>query len=182
MISLGALSFFTPLAFAGFIILPLVWWIVRLTPPRPHRVRFPAIRLLAQVTTRHRSSRSFPWWLLVLRLVMVAMLVTGAATPVYNPSSAMQSNGPLVIIVNDGWAAAPDWKARISYLEYLVGQADRQRRGIILLTTATTATPQIPGIQTPAEALETIRGLRPKPWQTDISRALEALSDPALAL
>lgn len=182
MISLGALSFFTPLAFAGFLVLPLVWWVVRLTPPRPRRVRFPAIRLLAQVTSTHQSSHSYPWWLLILRLVMTAMLITGAAAPVYNPQSGMQSTGPIVIIVDDGWASAVNWKARVGYLEDLVVQAERQARGIILLTTATPAAPRILGIQTPAEALESIRALRPKPWQTDRSKILQTLEDPALAL
>jgi len=182
MISLGALSFFTPMAFAGLLVLPLVWWVVRLTPPRPRRVRFPAIRLLAQVSSSHQTSHSYPWWLLILRLVMVAMLITGAATPVYNPQSAMPSNGPMVVIVDDGWASAADWKARVGYLEDLVAQADRQDRGIILLTTATPVAPRIPGIQTPAEVLESIRALRPKPWQTDRSQILQALADPALAL
>nr|MBC8242660.1 BatA domain-containing protein [Alphaproteobacteria bacterium] len=182
MTSLGALSFFTPWAFAGFAVLPLVWWIVRLTPPRPRRVRFPAIRLLAQVTTGQQTSQSYPWWLLVLRLVMVALLITGAATPVFNPGSSVQASGPLVVVVDDGWASATHWQSRVDYLEDLVTQADRQGRGIVLLTTALPTAPVTPSMQSPAEARDSIQALRPKPWQTDRLQIERALSDPALAL
>ena len=42
----GSLSFLSPwllLALAG---LPVLWWLLRLTPPAPRRQSFPAIRLL----------------------------------------------------------------------------------------------------------------------------------------
>ena len=182
MVSMGALSFFTPWAFAGFVVLPVVWWIVRLTPPRPRRVRFPAIRLLAQMTTGQQSSQSYPWWLLVLRLFMVALLITGAATPIYNPQASIQSTGPIVVIVDDGWAAANDWQARVSYMEDLVTQADRQGRGVVLLSTALPLTPVTPGVQSPAEARDTLQALQPKPWQTDRAQIPGVLSDPALGL
>lgn len=182
MVSLGAMSFFTPWAFAGFLILPVVWWIVRLTPPRPQRIRFPPIRLLAQVTPGHQSSQSYPWWLLALRLLMVALFITGAATPIYSPRSSIVASGPLVIVVDDGWAAATGWQARIGYMEDLITQADRQGRGVVVVNTATPLTPVTPGVQSPAEARSAIQAMRPKPWQTDRAQIPAALSDPALAL
>jgi len=182
MVSLGALSFFTPWALAGFLVLPVVWWIVRLTPPRPRRTRFPAIRLLSKIDSSHQSSKSYPWWLLVLRLLTVSALIVAAAGPVFNPQSPVQATGPLVLIVDDGWAAANDWQARIDYLENLNIQAERQGRGVILIPTAHPITPIVPGVLTPAEARESIRALRPKPWQTDRSQIMRVLSNPTLAL
>lgn len=182
MFSIGSLSFFTPWAFAGFLILPAVWWIVRLTPPRPRRTRFPAIRLLAQVANNHHSSESYPWWLLVLRLLMVCTLIVGAATPVHNPQSVIQASGPVVLIVDNDWASALHWQQRIDYLEGLSSQAERQGRGIILISTATSVVPQSVSVLTPAEAREEIQALQPKPWQTDYRRVSDVFSNPDLAL
>ena len=43
---LGALSFTTPLALAALLLLPVIWWLLRFTPPEPQTVRFPPLRLL----------------------------------------------------------------------------------------------------------------------------------------
>ncbi|HEY2110196.1 MAG TPA: BatA domain-containing protein, partial [Dongiaceae bacterium] len=43
---LGSLSFISPWLLVGLAALPLLWWLLRLTPPTPRRVSFPAIRLL----------------------------------------------------------------------------------------------------------------------------------------
>ena len=182
MLNVATLSFLTPWAFVGLLALPLVWWLLHLIPPRPHRVRFPAIQLLMRVTSGHRSSQSYPWWLLVLRLLIVALFVGGAATPVFNPQPTNRTSGPLVIIVDDGWAAAPDWQARTDYMVDLVGRAERHGRGVIVVPTALPVAPLVPSILTPTEARKLAQGLRPKPWQTDRHQILRTLSDPALGL
>lgn len=182
MLSFGSLSFFTPWAFAGLLVLPVVWWIVRLTPPRPNRVRFPAIRLLSRVSSTQQSSQSYPWWLLVLRLFTVGVLIVGAASPVINPQPTISATGPIVVIVDDGWASAPHWQARVGYVEDLTVQADRQGRGMILLTTADNVAPQTVSVMSPSEVRDALQALKPKPWQTDRGQVVRVLSSPDLGL
>ena len=42
MFALGALSFIAPIALFGLIALPVIYWLLRVIPPAPRRVRFPA--------------------------------------------------------------------------------------------------------------------------------------------
>ncbi|MBT3559233.1 MAG: DUF4159 domain-containing protein [Rhodospirillales bacterium] len=167
MLSLGAFSLFTPWALAGFALLPVVWWLIRLTPTRPQRVRFPAIRLLAMVDQTSASPHTSPWWLIVLRLTMISLLLLAAARPIHNPESRLQDTGPLLLVIDDGWAAAKDWHVRIQQAESLIFQAERQNRNVMVLTTAPTLAQLPPGVMNPTEAIARVRSLQPKPWPVD---------------
>ncbi len=182
MLSVAGFSLFTPWALVGFAVLPVIWWLVRLTPPQPRRVVFPAIRLLAGLQPAQPSASSFPWWLLVLRLVMASLLIIGAASPVYNPQAAMRANGPLLLIIDDGWSAAPNWALRIAHAEDLLTQAERQGRGVVLISTAPERAVKQQHLMSPSQARTQIHALQPKPWQSDRSRVLAAVADPLLSL
>ncbi len=45
----------------GLLALPVIWWLLRLTPPKPHTEVFPPLRILARVLkkeeTPHRAAR-----------------------------------------------------------------------------------------------------------------------------
>ncbi|MBI2979080.1 MAG: BatA domain-containing protein, partial [Rhodospirillales bacterium] len=60
---MGSLSFAVPWALAALALLPVIWWLLRLTPPMPTIVRFPPVRLLFKLTTREESSAKTPLWL-----------------------------------------------------------------------------------------------------------------------
>ncbi|MEE1544291.1 MAG: BatA domain-containing protein, partial [Alphaproteobacteria bacterium] len=44
--SLAALSFATPWLLATLAALPVIWWLLRVNPPAPRQLAFPAVRLL----------------------------------------------------------------------------------------------------------------------------------------
>ena len=50
MLALGSLAFASPWLLAALAALPVMWWLLRVTPPAPRRVAFPAIRLLLGLT------------------------------------------------------------------------------------------------------------------------------------
>ena len=130
MLSLGPFSFFMPWALAGFFVLPLVWWLVRFLPPSPRRILFPAVRFLSNAEQDQPSSRSAVWWILLLRLAMVGALVLAASEPVYRPQAPLDATGPVVIVVDDGWAAAGNWAARQETAGALIVRAEREDRGV----------------------------------------------------
>ena len=49
--------------------LPLLWWLLRVTPPAPRSETFPAIRLLMGLHAREETPARTPWWLLALRMI-----------------------------------------------------------------------------------------------------------------
>src|ERR1700750_2847481 len=48
--------------------LPLLWWLLRVTPPAPREERFPAIRLLAGLRAEQETPAHTPPWLPALGL------------------------------------------------------------------------------------------------------------------
>ena len=62
------LGFAEPLVLIGLITLPVLWWLLRLIPPRPRRLDFPPTRLLLEIAPREETPARTPWWLTLLRL------------------------------------------------------------------------------------------------------------------
>src|SRR5258705_3023425 len=62
------LSFAEPLLLLGLFSLPVLWWLLRVMPPRPKRVEFPPTRLLFDIAPREETPSRTPWWLTALRL------------------------------------------------------------------------------------------------------------------
>ncbi|MFQ6017808.1 MAG: BatA domain-containing protein, partial [Kiloniellaceae bacterium] len=139
MWTLGPFGFAQPwilLALAG---LPLVWLLLRITPPAPRRLRFPAIRLLFGLRPPEETPARTPLWLIVLRMVVAALIIFGLAQPLLNPAARLSGSGPLVLVIDDGWSAARNWPARMAVLDSLLDQAERETRPVVVLATAADA-------------------------------------------
>lgn len=179
MLSFGPLAFATPLALAALLALPALWWLLRVTPPAPRRIRFPPVRLLARLRQSEESLRRTPLWLLALRLVLVGAVILGAARPLLDAAPPFAGTGPVVLIIDDGWAAAKGWSERQAALAGLIDRAERQGRPLVLLTTAPSADddPAAAGLRllTPGEARERARRLTPKPWPRRRAEAVRHL-------
>ncbi|WP_428482410.1 DUF4159 domain-containing protein [Pyruvatibacter mobilis] len=180
MLSLGPLGFAAPLALAGLIALPVIWWLLRVTPPAPNRVRFPALRLLRGLKDEDETPAKTPWWLLALRLAAATLLILAFAEPVANPSRQDTGSGPLLLVVDDGWAAAPGWAGRQATLDGLLANARRTGRDVTLLTTTPRAVAAGLDIQTAEDATATANALSPRALAPDYAAATARLTDAAL--
>jgi hypothetical protein len=183
MLGLGPIAFAAPWLLAGLAALPAIYWLLRVTPPLPRRLPFPAVRLLRDLAAREETPHHTPWWLLVFRLALAALVVLALAQPVLNPNAALPGNGPVIAAVDNGWAAARDWPDRRRALDQLIDQAGREGRRVVLLPTAPMPGGEPPGPSealTAAEAREAAEALQPVPWPVDRAAALEALDLPAI--
>ncbi len=178
MLELGVIGFAQPWLLAGLLALPALWWLMRLTPPTPRRVQFPAIGLLMDLVAKEESAARMPWWLLVLRLLLAALVIFALAGPVLSPQQALRGNGPLVIVVDNGWAPAAEWDSRKAALSNLLDEAARTERAVTILPTArqTEALPDA-SFQPAAAWRATVGAMVPQPWPTDRSAVLRALTD-----
>ena len=68
------LSFAEPVLLLGLLSLPLLWWLLRVMPPRPRRVEFPPTRLLFDIAPKEETPSRTPWWLTALRLLAAALV------------------------------------------------------------------------------------------------------------
>ena len=178
MLALGSLVFASPWLLAALAALPIIWWLLRVTPPAPRRIVFPAIRLLLGLTPREETPARTPWWLILLRTVIAALVILALAHPVMNPQHRLAGIGPVVLIIDDGWAAGRDWSRRQTAALDILAGAEREERQIILVTTAPLASDEAPSPLQPvraADARAAVQALQPKPWPTDRAAALRRL-------
>ncbi len=178
MLAFGSLAFASPWLLTALLGLPIIWWLLRVTPPAPRRIAFPAIRLLLGLVPREVTPARTPLWLILLRMAIAALVILGAADPLLNPQAQLPGTGPLTLVVDDGWAAANDWAARQAALGDLLAEAEREDRQVVLVTTAPagngTAAPPLAPIRA-VDARAAIEALQPKPWPVDRRAALARL-------
>src|SRR6185436_5203609 len=128
------LAFTEPLLLIGLVSLPVLWWLLRVMPPRPRRIEFPPTRLLFDIAPKEETPSRTPWWLTALRLLAAALVIFAAAGPVWNPPTvAGRSHAPLLLLIDDGWSAAASWDARIKSADELIADADNSRRAVALV-------------------------------------------------
>jgi len=128
------LTFAQPLLLLGLLSLPVLWWLLRVMPPRPRRIEFPPTRLLFDIRPKEETPSRTPWWLTLLRLAAAALVILAAAGPIWNPQTGVGgSNAPLVILLDDGWSAAASWDTRVKAADELIANADNDRRGVALV-------------------------------------------------
>jgi hypothetical protein len=164
------LSFGTPLILAALLVLPVLWWLLRVTPPLPRRTLFPPLRLLRGLEDEEQAPAATPWWLLLLRLLAAALLILALADPLLGRSPKLTSTGPLVLLVDNGWTAAKGWDDRQELIMDLLHSA--QDRPIAIIPTAG---PIPTGILNQGEAARLAKELKPMPWPGDRAAAAAAL-------
>lgn len=79
---------------------------------------------------KEREPARTPWWLLAIRLAAAAAIILAVAGPRWQPRNAVSTEtgtGPLVLLIDDGWAAAGTWQTRIARASSLLEQAAAPR-------------------------------------------------------
>jgi hypothetical protein len=134
MIGALPLGFAEPLVLIGLLTLPVLWWLLRLIPPRPRRIDFPPTRLLLEIAPREETPARTPWWLTLMRLALAALVIIAAAGPLWHPPLATtKTRAPVAILIDDGWAAAATWDARMRTADDILSRADDDRRAVALV-------------------------------------------------
>jgi len=173
-------AFIQPWLLLALIGLPALWFLLRVTPPAPKRVRFPGLRLLQGLTPPEETPARTPPWLMLLRMAAAALVILGLAGPTLYPAAQLSGSGPLVLVVDTGWASGKGWSARMRSARAMLDRARRDDRRVILLTTArpragepiTASEPM-----SPRQAGERLAALEPKPWPRDLRAAGDVVAD-----
>src|SRR5262245_36432159 len=177
------LAFAQPLVLLGLISLPVLWWLLRLVPPRPRRINFPPTRLLFDIVPKEETPSRTPWWLTLLRLTLAALVILAAAGPLWNPPIATSERAaPLALLIDDGFAAAAAWDTRIRAAEALSSRAETDNRGVAVVALSEGA--RDISLETPGAARVRLRQIKPKPYAIErmdtmpaIARFLQAAPD-----
>ncbi len=162
---MSALAFAAPFALIALVVLPALYWLLRLTPPPPKRMPLPTLPLVKDLLGREREPARTPLWLLLMRLALAAAVILAVAGPRWQPNATALpgGSGPLVLMIDDGWAAAGDWKTRMDRAAAVL--AEQPSRAIILLTASDDRPEAQP--EPARSALAKVMGLQPKSFRPD---------------
>ena len=174
------LSFAETLLLLGLLSLPLLWWLLRVLPPRPRRIDFPPTRLLFDIAPKRRDPVADT---VVadgaLRLAGRSAAHSGrrAGLRSGNPRTGIAgSHAPLVILLDDGgWSGGFKLgrPGSAGPRDELITNADSDRRGVALvpLSEPTRDITIMPG----GAARVALRQLAPKPYSIERVETLAAI-------
>ncbi|MBE1285154.1 MAG: DUF4159 domain-containing protein [Rhodobacteraceae bacterium] len=172
MTILAGIGFTSPWLLLALLGLPLLWLLLRAVPPAPIRRAFPAVTLLLGLKDDESVSDRTPWWLLLLRMLIVALVILGLAGPVLNPVDRAQGDGPLLIVMDASWAGADGWDGTVDRLSADIADAGRAGRTVAVLRLGA---PQEIEFLSANAWRSRVPGLVPQPWQpsqTQIERSV----------
>lgn len=174
MLSSLPIAFSAPLALIALALLPALWLILRVTPPRPKRIDFPPLKIMLALIPRRETPAHTPWWLLALRMAVAALAILAVAGPVWNPvRDAAALRGPLLLVIDNGFGAATDWPERLAIAEGRVAAAARDGRPVALVGLA--EAPAEIALSEPRAALERLRAFALQPHAPDRAAHLQRL-------
>ncbi len=181
--TLGPFLFLAPLALVMLVALPIIWWILRATPPMPQEAALPSLRLLDGVEPSEETPAHTPWWILLLRLAAAALAIIGLSGPIYAPGTTADAgeDGPLLIVIDDGWTSAPRWGELVDAARANLETVSRDTP-IHLLTTAPRGRAFDPATRTDRQDMaQRLTSLDPSPWAIDHADALARLDASGLS-
>jgi hypothetical protein len=169
------LGFAEPLVLIGLLTLPVLWWLLRLIPPRPRRIDFPPTRMLLEISPKEETPARTPWWLTLMRLLLAALVIIAAAGPQWNPPLAtMKARAPIAIMIDDGWAAAATWDARLRTADDIIARAESDHRAVALISLS--EGPRDISFATAGSARVRLHQIKPAPHTVDRAEALPAIA------
>ncbi len=175
MPGLEGLSFGAPWILLALTALPIIYWLLRVTPPPPRLVLFPPARFLLGLKSPEETPARTPLWLLLLRLATAGIVIAALAEPVLNAAPPTAGAGPLVLFVDNGWTAAHQWAAREAAITQALDAAARANRPVVIIATADTLN-ATPPLLDAGKALKTVGRLMPRPWLPNRAAALNRLA------
>jgi hypothetical protein len=154
--SFGGVTFLAPIVLFGLLTLPLVWWILRISPPKPREQFFPPLRILEGVKAQEETPAGTPLWLLIFRLLMVALATFALAQPLLKSDSTDTQKRP-TLLIDQSVFSAPEWDIMIDEAERIARTAQRSNLDVRLVPSEGPDAGFLPA----REALETLKTLQP---------------------
>ena len=167
------LAFAAPAVLAALVGLVGLYFLLRVTPPSPRRAIFPPLRLLIGLDPTETTPARTPWPILALRLAIGALIILAMAEPLWNSFAALSGSGPLLVVIDDGFAAAPAWDKRMDFARERAQAAARGGRIVAIQTMSQGGQDVAPLDRAGIEGR--LRSLSPVPYAPDRAAALPAV-------
>ncbi|MEH6630062.1 MAG: DUF4159 domain-containing protein [Halopseudomonas aestusnigri] len=180
MLELGFIGFLNPWLLLGLLSFPLVWILLRITPPSPRRITFPALRLLFGLKGTTTKPQKTAWWLIILRLLILLLVILALAEPVYAPEKGPNNNLNTLIILDNDWASARNKSNQLQTLKSALERRKGHDVKTAILSTASNTKGEFnfSGFKSPSSLLNYMQELPPvQSWESDHIAALRTVED-----
>lgn len=163
-------------------LLPALWWLLRSMPPKPKSIEFPGFFLLKNIKPKSNTAATTPWWILLLRSLLLLSFIIAFAEPVLNPvqNFEMPQNGSVLLVVDNNWASASNWQKRKIKIQDYINLAKRNDIKVVIIPTAKSEVDNKIHLYNamPAEdAAQVIEGLKPQPWAADYKEVITQMTE-----
>lgn len=169
------LGFISPLILGALIVLPVLWYLLKLTPPKPQTEPFPPLKILRNLLKYEETPAKSPWWLTLLRLTLAALLIFAMAGPVWRPQQPTEKNdNNIILVIDDGWASGQLWESITNRANIILSDAANNNRLVTLIRTTnpkTTDTTNLSPVQV-KDALAASINISVKPNFKDTAQTL----------
>ncbi|MCA8892048.1 MAG: DUF4159 domain-containing protein [Hyphomonas sp.] len=183
MTAFGPFLLGAPWALTALAALPIIWWILRATPPAPRDADLPSLRILEGAEPREETPVRTPWWIWLIRTLAIMAAIIGLSQPVYAPGAKTETaegSGPLLIVLDNGWPSAPRWGELVDAATATLDSGARDTPVHLLLTAPQQLNADPAERLSKSDAAKRLASLRPQPWATDRADALARLEDSGL--
>ena len=183
MTAFGPFLFGAPWALAALAALPVIWWILRATPPAPKDIELPSLRILEDAEPKEETPARTPWWVWLIRTLAVSAAILGLSQPVYAPGArteTVEGTGSLLIVLDNGWSSAARWSELIGAATATLDTGNRDAPVHLLLTAPQQLNADPADRLSRADAAKRLSSLRPQAWGTDRADALDRLEESGL--
>lgn len=185
MFAIGPLAFAAPLALLGLLTLPILWRLLRATPPPPRRAVFPPLRLLKDAPDDAETPHHAPWWLIVFRLLLATIVIIALARPVWQPEPEVANSRPLLLVIDNGWASASSWRDMVREANFRLDLAEEAGRTAAIVFTAEDTPDAELVLGDPDAARRQLEGEEVRPWPPNravaAARIRQAIEDGGLS-
>jgi hypothetical protein len=174
------LEFLHPLFLCALMVLPVLWWWLRTVPPPPKREILPTAKFLHDLPTTDLTVARTPWWLLLLRMMMLACVIIGLSGPRLSwQTGTDQQHKNMMLVIDNSWAAQSIWQQQLKTAHDLLIQAEGQNAAITLAILAPAEGQEKISWRspiTPREAREIIDAATPQAWNADYDDFIDYLN------
>jgi len=183
-VSLAKISLQSPEYLWALLAVPMLWWLLRLIPPDAVRRRFPSLRLLQNLPRLRPQTAFTPFWLLILRGIIMLLFVFAFAAPIWSDGDMdlPPPDQPIILLFDNCWAAVPNFQAMEEKALSILDPLPPEQNIAVLVACPTGADPLISqGVVPVPRARALIRHIKPSDEIADWPRILRALQTLELA-
>lgn len=173
------IGFTAPWILMGLLALPGLWFLLKTSPPPPQKITLPSAHFLSGLNADETHAARTPLWLLILRMLLIALLIIAFAGPVLNPPrlGTARSGAPVLLVIDNGWAAAKNMGFIKNAAQNVIDNAAIGGQSVRLIPTAQGHLPfEIPPPLNATAASTKLQAIKPRPWAPDYRAVADALA------